>query len=113
MPKSRKSYPQRAGSAPLAVAEQPVAADPKGSINLRIDASTRKLIDDAAALLGKTRTEFMVESARRQAMDVLLDLRLFVLNPVYYDAFSRALDNRPAPGPKLRSLLRRVPAWKN
>lgn len=84
----------------------------KGSINLRIEAGTRQLIDDAAALMGKTRTEFMVESARRQAVDVLLDQRLFALEPERYDAFVAALDNPPAPGPKLKALLRRVPAWQ-
>lgn len=95
----------------LAVAERP-AADTKGSINLRIGTRTRQLIDDAAAVLGKTRTEFMVESARTVAIDVLLDQRLFVLDPERHDAFVHALDNPPAPGPKLRSLLRRAPAWK-
>jgi uncharacterized protein (DUF1778 family) len=84
----------------------------KGSINLRIEANTRQLIDDAAAILGKTRTEFMIDSARRQAIDVLLDQRLFVLDADRYDAFLYALDNPPAPGPRLRSLLSRVPAWQ-
>lgn len=88
------------------------AADTKGSINLRIETSTRRLIDDAAAVLGKTRTEFMVESARRQAIDVLVDQRLFGLDSERYDAFLHALDNPPAPGPKLRSLMRRVPVWQ-
>jgi uncharacterized protein (DUF1778 family) len=87
-------------------------ADTKGTINLRIETQTRQLIDDAAAILGKTRTEFMIESARRQAIDVLLDQRLFVLDADRYDAFMHALDNPPAPGPKLRSLLRRTPAWQ-
>ncbi len=87
-------------------------ADAKGSINLRIEASTRQLIDDAAEILGKTRTEFMIESARRQAIDVLLDQRLFALDPQRYDAFRHALDNPPPPGPKLRSLLRLPPAWQ-
>ena len=87
-------------------------ADTKGSINLRIEANTRQLIDDAAAVLGKTRTEFMIESARRQAIDVLLDQRLLALDADRYDAFMHALDNPPAPGPKLRALLRRVPAWR-
>ena len=54
----------------------------------------------------------MIESARRQAIDVLLDQRLFVLDADRHDAFIHALDNPPAPGPKLRSLLRRVPAWQ-
>jgi len=94
------------------VAEKRAPFDAKGSISLRIEPSTRRLIDDAAALLGKTRTEFMVETARRQAIDVLLDQRLFVLDPARYDAFAQALDNPPAPGPKLRALLRRAPAWK-
>ncbi len=88
------------------------ASEAKGSINLRIEANVRQLIDDAAAILGKTRTEFMIESARRQAIEVLLDQRLFVLDPEACDAFMAVLDNPPPPGPKLRSLLRRVPAWQ-
>ena len=36
----------------------------KGSINLRIEARTRELIDQAASTLGKTRTEFMIDVAR-------------------------------------------------
>ncbi len=109
MSKSRRSSPKGSG---LAVAERDNPTDPKGSINLRIEAGTRQLIDDAAAILGKTRTEFMVESARQQAIDVLLDQRLFVLQPDRHAAFMRALDHPPAPGPKLKSLLRRVPAWR-
>ena len=88
------------------------ADGPKGSINLRVEARTRQLIDDAAAALGKTRTEFMVESARRAAVDVLLDRRLFTLDAAQFDAFAQALDNPPPPGPKLRALLARTPAWK-
>lgn len=88
----------------------PAASARKGSINLRIEQHTRQLIDDAAAVLGKTRTEFMIDSARRQAVDVLLDRRLFVLDGEDYEAFLNALDNPPAPGPKLRALMRRTPA---
>jgi uncharacterized protein (DUF1778 family) len=93
------------------VAER-ASADPKGSINLRVDAQTRHLIDEAAAVLGKTRTDFMIDSARRDAVDVLLDQRLFVLDSQRFDAFMHALDNPPPPGAKLRALLRRVPAWR-
>ena len=101
-----------AAEAGAAIAARSPVADTKGSINLRIETNTRRLIDDAAAVLGKTRTEFMIDSARRQAIDVLLDQRLFVLDAARYDAFMHALDNPPAPGPKLRALLRRVPAWR-
>jgi uncharacterized protein (DUF1778 family) len=109
MPKGRSSSDSRDAAT---VAERSSASDVKGSINLRIEAHTRQLIDDAAAVLGKTRTEFLIDSARREAIDALLDQRLFSLEPDRYDAFMQALDNPPAPGPKLKSLLRRAPAWK-
>lgn len=112
MSKAHAALSDNPGAKTLAVAELPVAAETKGSINLRIEANTRRLIDDAAAILGKSRTEFMIESARRQAIDVLLDQRLFVLDSGRFDDFMRMLDNPPASGPKLRSLLRRVPAWQ-
>jgi uncharacterized protein (DUF1778 family) len=109
-PRAKSSH--NPDNAAVIVAERSLAGETKGSINLRIEANTRQLIDDAAALMGKTRTEFMVESARRHAIDVLLDRRLFALNSDGYDRFMHALDNPPAPGPKLRSLLRRAPAWR-
>ena len=112
MPKRRPSSLKEPVGAAFAATGQAGSPDRKGSINLRIDAGTRQLIDDAAAALGKTRTEFMIESARQQAVDVLLDRRLFALDPDRYEAFLHALDNPPAPGSKLRSLLRRTPAWR-
>lgn len=98
----------------LAESPAPFDAAPaqKGSINLRIETSTRTLIDEAATLLGKTRTEFMIDTARRQAIDVLLDRRLFTLEGAAYDAFVQALDDPPAPGPKLRALMARKPVWE-
>ena len=101
---------------PAGLAESPAPFDAqpaeKGSINLRIEANTRALIDEAAAMLGKTRTEFMIDTARRQAIDVLLDQRLFVLETGVYDAFVQALDNPPALGPKLKRLMARKPVWQ-
>lgn len=96
----------------VALCGHPVTGSTRATINLRIEAGTRQLIDDAAVVLGKTRTEFMVESARREAIDVLLDQRLFALESDRFDSFMDALDNPPSPGPKLRSLLRRVPTWR-
>lgn len=93
-------------------ADREARSDAKGSINLRIEAQTRRLIDEAAALLGKTRTDFMIDGARALAIDVLLDQRLFALDADRYDAFVAALDTPPPPGPKLRALLRRIPAWE-
>lgn len=46
------------------------------------------------------------------AIDALLDQRLFALDADQFDAFADALANPPAPGPKLRALMRRAPAWE-
>jgi uncharacterized protein (DUF1778 family) len=54
----------------------------------------------------------VIDSAGTQAIDVLLNQRLFMLDPERYDAFVHALDNPPAPGPKLKALLKRVPVWE-
>lgn len=98
--------------APNAPVERSSSSSAKGSINLRIESDIRQLIDDAASALGKTRTEFMVDIAREQAINVLLDRRYFALDSERFDEFMKALDSSPAPGAKLRSLLRREPAWK-
>jgi uncharacterized protein (DUF1778 family) len=49
-------------------------------INLRTPASQRELIDRAAQLQGKSRTEFMLEASREKAQQVLLDKTLFIFS---------------------------------
>jgi uncharacterized protein (DUF1778 family) len=46
----------------------------------------------AASLLSKSRTDFMLEVACREAENVLLDQRLFILDAERYDAFAEALN---------------------
>jgi uncharacterized protein (DUF1778 family) len=82
------------------------------TINLRVEPKTRELIDAAADVLGKSRTDFMIESARRDAIDVLLDQRLFVLDPARFDAFVAALDQASLPNTKLKALMKRRPTWE-
>jgi uncharacterized protein (DUF1778 family) len=82
------------------------------SINLRTDAASRELIDRAAETLGKNRSEFMLEAARREATAVLVDRRLFLLDDQAYRRFTAALDAPPAENPRLRRLLRALPPWE-
>jgi uncharacterized protein (DUF1778 family) len=110
---TEEPFPSEFREVPAAFAAEPAAmSEVKGSINLRIEGKTRQLIDDAAAILGKTRTEFMIECARKQAIDILCDQRLFALDPVRFNAFAAALESPPTAGPKLRALLKRIPAWQ-
>jgi uncharacterized protein (DUF1778 family) len=80
-------------------------------VNLRLQAQARELIDRAAAALGKSRTEFMVEAARREAESVLLDRCYFTLDEKSFAAFKAALDKPPADNPRLRRLLRTPAPW--
>ena len=60
------------------------------TITMRLSVQTRDLIDRAAATVDKTRTEFVLESARLRAMDVLLDQRVFHLDEAASEAFANA-----------------------
>jgi len=82
------------------------------SINLRTDVSSRDLIDRAADALGKNRSEFMLEAARREATEVLLDRRLFLLDDKAFRRFTAALDAPPTKNPRLQRLLRTRAPWE-
>lgn len=82
------------------------------TIHIRAPKKTKEIIESAAASAGKSLSEFVLDSARQQAVDVLLNQRLFVLEPDRYAAFTKALDNPPPAGPKLKALMRRRPLWQ-
>lgn len=82
------------------------------SINLRLTPQTRDLIDNAAHVVGKTRTEFMLESAKQHAIDVLIDQKLFSLNEDQFAAFMNVLDNPPPPSSRLKRLFAEKSPWE-
>lgn len=82
------------------------------NISLRIHRPLLDLIDNAADVVGKSRTEFVLESARKHAIDVLLDQRLFALPADQFEAFQRALDNPAEPTSKLRELMASKAPWE-
>ncbi|WP_226053209.1 DUF1778 domain-containing protein [Dickeya chrysanthemi] len=81
-------------------------------INIRAKASQRELIDVAAKLLSKSRTEFILDAACREAEDVLLDQRLFLVNDEQYDAFIQVLESPVADNPRVNALLNRKSPWE-
>jgi uncharacterized protein (DUF1778 family) len=82
------------------------------TITMRLPAQTRELIDRAAATVDKSRTEFVLESARQRALDVLLDQRVFNLDEAESEAFAQALDSPPAPVDALRKLFKSKAPWE-
>jgi len=81
-------------------------------INLRADERRRSLIDRAAGAVGKNRSEFMLDAATREATTVLLDRRLFELDPGAFKRFAALLDAPPAHNPRLRTLLSKKAPWE-
>jgi len=82
------------------------------TISIRAKAGQRDLIDQAAERLGRSRSDFMLEAACRQAEDVLLDQTYFALDSEKMAAFQAMLDNPPAPSDRLRRLLNAPAPWE-
>jgi len=86
---------------------------PRGvTINLRADHTKRALIDRAAERVGKNRSEFMLEAACRQATEILLDQRLFMLDEKAYKRFTDALDAPPTENKRLKRLMISTAPWE-
>ncbi|MGL3135161.1 DUF1778 domain-containing protein [Klebsiella pneumoniae] len=79
-------------------------------INIRAKTSQRDLIDMAASLVSKSRTDFMLEVACRESQEILLDHRLFLLNDNQYEAFIEELDAPITPERQARidNLMNRI-----
>jgi uncharacterized protein (DUF1778 family) len=82
------------------------------SLNLRIKPNERGLIDRAAKTLGKNRTDFMLDAARRAAEEALLDRTIFTVTPKAYAEFLARLDAPPQPNERLRRTMRTSAPWE-
>jgi uncharacterized protein (DUF1778 family) len=81
------------------------------TINIRAKQNQRDLIDRAAELQGKSRSEFMLESSYQKAQDVLLDRSFFGLDELKYQQFVALLDAPPTQNEKLHALLNTKVPW--
>jgi uncharacterized protein (DUF1778 family) len=79
---------------------------------IRVKSDVRRLIDRAADLVGKNRTDFVLDAARRAAEDALLDRTVFSLSEEAYAEFLARLDAPPRPNARLRKSLRTPAPWE-
>jgi len=82
------------------------------TINLRATRKQKALIDHAAEALGRSRSDFMLDTVCREAENVLLDRRYFVLSEAAFRKFTSMLDKPPKDNPKLRRLLETKAQWE-
>jgi uncharacterized protein (DUF1778 family) len=82
------------------------------TLNLRIKPELRGLIDRAAELTGKNRTDFVLNAARHAAEDALLDRTVFTVSSKAYAEFLARLDAPPRPNARLRRSLQTAAPWE-
>ena len=81
-------------------------------INIRATDEERAVIDYAASLVNKNRTDFIIERAVHEAQNIILDQRVFVLDDARYQTFIRQLE-APVQNVEGRQRLMDVkPEWK-
>ena len=74
----------------------PIPDIPTKAVNLRVREDIRSLIDRAARMHGKTRSDFMIEAARQAAENALLDETLVRVDSETYQHFLSVLDHPPS-----------------
>ncbi|MDP2732220.1 MAG: DUF1778 domain-containing protein [Hoeflea sp.] len=77
------------------MATKPISESNTRAVNLRVREDVRVLIDRAAKAHGKTRSDFMIDAARRAAEDALLDQALIQVDPESYQHYLTVLDQTP------------------
>ncbi|MFO0344676.1 MAG: DUF1778 domain-containing protein [Labrys sp. (in: a-proteobacteria)] len=84
----------------------------RDTLNIRIKPEDRSLFDWAAKVQGKTRTDFILEAARRAAEETMLDRTLVQVSPEAYDTFLARLDAPPAPNDRLKKTMQVKAPWE-
>lgn len=82
------------------------------AVNLRIREDMRLLIDRAARIRGKTRSDFMIEAAYRAAEDTLLDQSLVKVDTESYRHYLAILDQPPG-GEGFERLMNAPRPWRS
>ncbi len=80
-------------------------------INMRVEPEQQALLTKAASLLNMDRTAFILNVACREAENVLLDRRLFQLDPEAFTSFEKVLDKPIPDNSKLKALLSETSPW--
>lgn len=80
-------------------------------IEARATVEQKTVIERAAALEGRTVSEFVLSTAVERAEEVIERQRVLRLSDEAFDDFMRVLDEPPQVIPELDRLLRRAPVW--
>jgi uncharacterized protein (DUF1778 family) len=82
-------------------------------LSMRLPESDIAIIDRAAKLRGRSRTDFVREAAVRAAEDVLMETAPIRMSPAGFKAFMDALSKPARPIPEMIELFQRKAPWES
>ncbi len=82
-------------------------------ISMRLPEADIAMIDRAAVLRGRSRTDFVRETAVRAAEDVLMENRLIRMSPEGFAQFTAVLSAPAAAVPEMTELAQRPAPWES
>ena len=80
-------------------------------LSMRLPETDIAIIDRAADLRGRSRTDFVREAAVRAAEDVVMESALVRMSPKSFSAFMSAIGAPPVAVSKLVEVLKREAPW--
>jgi uncharacterized protein (DUF1778 family) len=81
------------------------------TLNIRIKPEERNLIDRAARMRGKNRTDFILDAVRLAAEETLYNHAVIMADPETYAKFLTQLDMQPCPSARLRKTMQTPAPW--
>jgi len=81
-------------------------------LSMRLPEADIAIIDRAATLRGRSRTDFVRDAAVRAAEDVLMETVPIRMSPAGFKAFMAVLSGPAAPVPEMVELFRRAAPWE-
>lgn len=88
------------------------AASKRETLNIRIKPEERSLIDRAAKLRGKNRTDFILDAARLAAEETLAEQAVIMVSAEAHAEFLSRLDMPPQPNDRLRKTMQTPAPWE-
>jgi uncharacterized protein (DUF1778 family) len=83
------------------------------NIHLRARTEDKKIIDQAASLIGANRSQFMLASALKEAKNILLDQTTFHVDARTFNAIMDWMDEKPSREKRegMKRLSQANPVW--
>lgn len=82
-------------------------------LSMRLPEADIAIIDRAAGLRGRSRTDFVREAAVRAAEEVLMENTLIRMSPAGFEAFLAVLAGPAVPVPEMIELVKRPAPWED